>query len=364
MFKKNKKNIKEKIQKPKTTEKNNDVSLEYSLNTHFNFKSYFRKIKLLVFSLILLASIIILFLYKEIILTFPFITETKFDFTLRLLLIITTIMFFKFIIETINESLEKKLEKNNATEEQIFLTITLWNYGLGFLAFFIVLSILIKDWKVVLTSIGIIGAGIAVALQHFIMNFVGWMMIIFQKPFRIGDRIEIKGIRGDVFDITLNFTRLRKLTQDDQPTGIEVLIPNETFVINPLQNFTHPTKFIWDRITVSITYESDTELAKKVFKKILEKNLKEELLLAEKVARRKRRYIKNYSADTIKPKVMLSLNDSSIDVSLLYLVLAHDKNQKRTKIINDIILAVSKTDKIEFAYPHMQLVFDKNEKHK
>ncbi len=327
-----------------------------------NLKSYMKKIRLLLISLFLFSTVILLFLYKEVLLGFSFLTEGKFDFTIRFLLIITTILFFKFVIETINESLEKKLEKNNASEEQIFLTITLWNYGLGFLAFFIILSILIKDWKIVLTSIGIIGAGIAVALQHFIMNFVGWIMIIFQKPFRIGDRIEVNGIRGDVFDITLMFTRIRKLTQEDQPTGIEVLIPNETFVVNPLENFTHPTKFIWDKITISITYESDVELAKKVFKKVLQKNLKEELQLAERLASKKRRYIKNYSIDTIKPKIVLSLNDSSIDVSLLYLVLAHDKNKKRTKIINDIILAVSKTDKIEFAYPHMQLVFDKNEK--
>ncbi len=356
--------VSKKAKDKKTTEKKEKNSEEIKKQ----IIHYLKKVRVLLTSLILFSTVIILFLYKEIIITLPIITETKFDFTLRILLIITIILFFKFVIETITENLEKKLEKNNATEEEIFLTITIWNYGLGFLAFFIILSILIKDWKIVLTSIGIIGAGIAVALQHFIMNFVGWIMIIFQKPFRIGDRIEINNIRGDVFDITLMFTRIRKLTREDQPTGIEVLIPNEIFVINPLQNFTHPTKFIWDKIIISVTYESDIELTKKVFKKVLYKNLKEEIQLAEKLASKKRRYIKNYSIDTIKPKIVLSLNESSIDVSLLYLVLAHDKNKKRTQIINDIILAVSKTNKIEFAYPHMQIIvdknFDKNEKRK
>ena len=274
----------------------------------------------------------------------------------NIVLSFTLIFYNAVLVQSITYNLEINLEKRNVPEEQIFIAGTVWRYGLGFITLIVILSLFIKNWSVLVTSIGIIGAGIAVALQHMIMNLMGWMIIMFNRPFRIGDRIEIEGMRGDVFDISMMFTKLRRLTQDDQPTGTELLIPNEQILTKPLINLTFPTRFVWDSVTVSVTYESDIALAKKIANRIMEKNLKKELEVIRRISAHKRKYTKE--ANFTDPRIMLNLGASSIDMNLRYLVIVQHKNMKRTQILNDMILAFEKTDKVNFAYPHMHMVYD------
>jgi len=274
----------------------------------------------------------------------------------KIALSLTIIFYNAVLVQSITYNIEMNLEKRNVPEEQIFLAGTLWRYSLGFITMVVILSLFIKNWSVLVTSLGIIGAGIAVALQHMIMNLMGWIIIMFQRPFRIGDRIELEGLRGDVFDISMMFTKLRRLTNNDQPTGTELLIPNEQILTKPLINLTYPTRFVWDDVTVSITYESDVTLAKKIANRIMEKNLKKELEVIRRISENKRKYTKE--ANFTDPRIMLKLAGSSIDMNLRYLVIVQHKNMKRTQIINDMILAFEKTDRVNFAYPHMHMVYD------
>ena len=285
-----------------------------------------------------------------------FLSTNTLQLIYKVILSFTLICYNAVLVQSVTYNLEINLEKRNIPEEQIFIAGTAWRYGLGFLTLIIILSLFIKNWSVLVTSIGIIGAGVAVALQHMIMNFVGWMIIMFQRPFRIGDRIQVEGLRGDVFDISMMFTKLRRLTDDDQPTGTELLIPNEQILTKPLINLTFPTRFVWDNVNVSVTYESDISLAKKIANRIMEKNLKKELEVIRRISSKKRKYTKE--ANFTDPRIMLSLGASSIDMNLRYLVIVQHKNMKRTQILNDMILAFEKTDKVNFAYPHMHMVYD------
>ena len=291
---------------------------------------------------------------------FPFIDVSGARLIFRILLAVTIALAAKVVIRNIVAHLDRTLERQNASEDEIFIQHTLWRYGIGFLATVIIISIFIEDWRVLVTSIGIIGAGVAVAMQHTIMNFVGWLFLIFQKPYRVGDRIEYASeqLRGDVFDITIMFTKLRLLNDSDGPTGKELYVPNEYVLTQPTINFTHPTRFIWDDIRVSVTYESDLALAKQLCERVLEECLEKEIKILDRLSEKKRKFASEYS-NLVRPRVLLDFMDSSIQVKLVYLVIAQLKNKKRTEIIDRLIEEFGKQDKVEFAYPHMHVKFDR-----
>lgn len=86
-------------------------------------------------------------------------------------------------------------------------------------------------------ALGILGAGLAFALQEVIGSIAGWVTILTGRPFTIGDRIEIGGIRGDVVDISVLRTTLMEIGNwlgGDHNTGRIVTVSNAFIFKEPL----------------------------------------------------------------------------------------------------------------------------------
>lgn len=125
----------------------------------------------------------------------------------------------------------------------------------------------VQDPQAVLVSYGIIAAGAAIALQDFFKNFVGGLVILTSGAYHIGDRIEIESKLGDVIDIDLMYTtvlELREWVDGDQATGRLTLIPNGKVIGTMVNNYTKDYGFIWDEITIPVTYESDWRRARDI----------------------------------------------------------------------------------------------------
>ncbi|MGH2471245.1 MAG: mechanosensitive ion channel family protein [Candidatus Limnocylindria bacterium] len=89
----------------------------------------------------------------------------------------------------------------------------------------------------IVTSFGVVGIVIGLSLQDILKNFFAGMWVLVERPFRIGDSIEVTGYSGTVEEISFRTTQLR--TED----GREVVVPNGTFMISPVVNFTRfPTR--------------------------------------------------------------------------------------------------------------------------
>ncbi len=116
------------------------------------------------------------------------------------------------------------------------------------------------------TFLGILSAGLAVALRDLFTNLAAWVYIVSQQPFVVGDRVEIAGNAGDVVDIRgLRFT-LREIgnwVDADQPTGRLVHIPNGFVFSNPMANYTRDVPFVWHEVEVLVTFESDWRAAER-----------------------------------------------------------------------------------------------------
>ncbi|HVR32328.1 MAG TPA: mechanosensitive ion channel domain-containing protein, partial [Acidimicrobiia bacterium] len=112
----------------------------------------------------------------------------------------------------------------------------------------------------VTTYLGILSAGIAIALANVLENLAGWMFIVTRRPFRVGDRIEIEGRAGDVVDIrAFRFSMLEigNWVDADQSTGRLVHVPNGKVFSEQVSNYTEGFPYIWDEIGVTVTFESD-----------------------------------------------------------------------------------------------------------
>jgi len=114
--------------------------------------------------------------------------------------------------------------------------------------------------------IGALSVGIGLGLQNIFNNFVSGVILIFDKPFRVGDFVELADKKGRVQDIGIRSSTL--LTQE----GAEVIIPNGDFLSGRLVNWTLSKSYSQSSITVSVN--SDSDMAK-VFQLIEEeaKNL-------------------------------------------------------------------------------------------
>lgn len=145
------------------------------------------------------------------------------------------------------------------------------NYLLGFaliLATLIVWFGNVTGWAAYL---GILSAGLAIALQDPVTNLAGWIFISIRKPFAVGDRIQIGEHRGDVIDMRLfQFTMVEigNWVSADQSTGRIIHIPNGWVFKSSTANYTQGFNFIWNELPITVTFESNWEAAKEILAEV------------------------------------------------------------------------------------------------
>ncbi|NVM21546.1 MAG: mechanosensitive ion channel [Desulfobacterales bacterium] len=123
-----------------------------------------------------------------------------------------------------------------------------------------------KPMSSLLAGLGIGGLAIALASQDTLKDFFGSLMIMMDKPFKIGDRVVTEGYDGVVEEIGFRSTRVRTIT------GNLVTIPNEKMAVSPVENIGRRASI--RRLTnITITYDTPTEKVEKavtIIRQILE----------------------------------------------------------------------------------------------
>lgn len=208
----------------------------------------------------------------------------------------------------------------------------------------------VRDWG---TFLGLVSAGLAIALKDLVANLAGWAFILWRRPFEVGDRIEIGAHAGDVIDLRLfQFTLLEigGWVGADQSTGRIIHVPNGKVLTEPLANYTKGFRYVWDELAVLVTFESDWRRAKALLERVaathaehLTDEAQRQLLEAS------RRFMIFYTKLT--PIVYTSVQDSGVLLTLRYLC---DPRQRRTTaqaMWEDILTAFAAEPGIDFAYP-------------
>lgn len=126
-----------------------------------------------------------------------------------------------------------------------------------YLVIIIGLIIVLQTAGINLTSLtlifGALGIGIGFGLQNITNNFVSGLIILFERPIKVGDRIEVAGVTGDVINISMRSTTI--LTNDN----ISIIVPNSEFVSSTVINWSHMGSSVRFNFPVSISYREDME---------------------------------------------------------------------------------------------------------
>lgn len=310
----------------------------------FQFKKFIGYAFLVILAVIATA---LLYLEKFAPNLFSIIPENLMSALTKIIISVLILSVLKLITGSISAIVVKEMEKRKIQEQEIFFMNSLFKILYWILAVFAVLSVFFENVGSFITALGLIGAGLAIALQHPILNFISWMIILFNKPFSVGDRIEIESInmdiRGDVIDITPFYTKIRKLTKSDEKTGKLIHVPNELLILNSVTNYAKGTGFIWDRINFNMVYDSDIKKLKEIILKTTEEILSKYKKL-ETVEKRK------FTDEKVpeKPSVWIELQKESVMVGVSYLIEARNKLQARAEITEAIYEAIKKQPGISF----------------
>ena len=178
------------------------------------------------------------------------------------------------------------------------------------------------------------------------------MFISWRRPFAVGDRVHIGGLRGDVIDIGVStFSILEVASQElgEQTTGRIVHVPNGKVFVDPLTNATQGFNYVWNEIPITITFESDWMRAKEILEQILKErgvSVSEE---AERFIRDASRKFLIRSAN-VHPVVYTRIVETGVELGLRYVCEARSRRKSTESICEAVLRAFAAEPCIDFAY--------------
>jgi small-conductance mechanosensitive channel len=204
--------------------------------------------------------------------------------------------------------------------------LTVWALGV-----ILLVSIWFDDPQRLTTVAGLLSAGVAIALQRVITAFAAYFMILRGRIFRIGDRIVMGGVRGDV--LTLGFLRTTIMemgqpppVQPDEPaiwvearqySGRIVTVTNDKIFDEPVYNYTREFPFIWEEMHIPIPYSADRSRAEQILMQAARRHtLQMSEVSAQALADLRRRYFVD-SAE-LEPRVYWNLTDNWLQLSVRF----------------------------------------------
>ena len=107
---------------------------------------------------------------------------------------------------------------------------------------------------------GAIGVGIGLGLQKLASNYVSGFVVLSERAIRIGDVIKVDGFEGQITDIRARYTVIRGLS------GREAIVPNDSLVTQRIENLSLADRRVWQTTVVSVGYDSDVELVRKLLR--------------------------------------------------------------------------------------------------
>jgi len=266
--------------------------------------------------------------------------------TIKSIVIITVLLLLHLLIRSL---ILKKIKDVKQHYQWHKLTDTI----LLIIGIVIVGRIWYAGFQSIATYLGLLSAGIAVALRDPLVNFAGWLYIVSRKPFEVGDRIQLDDMAGDVIDqsaFDFSLLEIGNWVDADQSTGRIVHVPNGKIFTNHLANYDKGFKYVWNEIRVVVTFESDWQKTKKILLDIA--NNRSEHITAtierqiKQAARKFMIYYKN-----LTPIVYTDVKDQGVQLTIRHLCETRKRRGYTESMWEDILKEFAKHDDIDLAYP-------------
>ena len=242
-----------------------------------------------------------------------------------------------------------------------------WKNGVRNIQYALIIIIISAIWVdrigSLATFLGLVTAGLAIAMQDPLVNVAGWFFIVIRKPFEVGDRVQVGEFAGDVIDIrffqfTLN--EIGNWVDADQSTGRIIHVPNGQVFKIPQANYNKGFSHIWHEIGVLVTFESDWEKAKSILERIVMEHAEHLSKHAErKLLESSKKFMIFYS--NLTPIVYTDVKDSGVMLTMRFLVDPKKRRITSQKIWEDTLRVFAENDNIDFAYPTQRIYFNQQE---
>ena len=283
--------------------------------------------------------------------------ETSLDLAgiaLKLLLSLVVVVATLIIYRTFRNAIKRRVE--DATRLQSMRAVV--RNVLAVASFLIVTLIWLPTGNNLGTALGILGAGLAIASQELIGSLAAGVNIWVGNLYRVGDRVRIGDVVGDVMDISLTRTTVMEIgewVKADQYTGRVVNVANRAVWTHPVYNYTQQWGYLWDEITLYITYESDWQRAAETMLKHGEMYTAELQADAEaKLTKMIDRY--PLKQTKVEPTLYLAMSDKGIEVTLRFLVDAQERRTVKGRLHRELLQNFQADESITIASTTIEVV--------
>lgn len=260
----------------------------------------------------------------------------------KLLLIALGILLIAGIVRVLHKAAVRHFQ-DNATRYQANKAVTF----IGYLAAIVLVSLVFSDKLGGLTvAFGVAGAGVAFALQEVIASIAGWVAVSFGGFYRVGDRVQLGGIKGDVIDVGVLRTTIMQIGEwvnADQYNGRIVRVANSFVFKEPVFNYSGEFPFLWDEIMLPVKYGSDYHAARELIARVAEEVVGEFAQGAEQAWEpMTHRYL--IEKASVKPMVTMSANQNWIEFTLRFVVDYKARRSTKDRLFTRLLEEIDKTE--------------------
>lgn len=241
--------------------------------------------------------------------------------------VLVSLVVSKILRSSLRNHVFKKLSIDEGLE---YTLLRFLHFLILFIGIYIGLSTVNIPLGAILGLFAVIGVGIGFGLQNLTSNFISGIILLLERPVKVGDRLEISGVWGDVKHVNLRTTLI------ETPDGISVIVPNLKLLENEVVNYSYGNPKIRLQVPVGIAYGSDCQKAAEILVQVALDN--------------KRVMIEP------KPKVWFrEFGDSSLNFMLLFWIPNATVKYDVISEINYAIDAGFKKNGIEIPFPQRDL---------
>lgn len=218
-----------------------------------------------------------------------------------------------------------------------FTAVRIFSVLLLALGLLLGLMVWVQDPREIVVTIGIIWGALVVALRDLIQNMVGSLVLLVTRMYRVGDRIQVKGVYGTVMDIGVFRTTLMQLDEKagDHPSGRITTIPNGVLFRETITNTSSDLSFTGDEVQLTLPFSADLQKTRTLVLDIVEKNTAEIRQRArteiEKLGDRK--FLPEFGTE---PTIFIHLDRHQVLMVVKYFTETRKRSEIKNRIVEEI----------------------------
>jgi len=257
-------------------------------------------------------------------------------------LILRSLMLILFILASMVLSaafVRHLLARPSADNRQMRTMRSILELSIQALGIVLILLVIFGTPKETPTILGLTTAALTIALQDYILAFLGWFVLMGKNGMHVGDWVEINGVGGEVTEVGLITTTLLetgKLAEEGHPTGRRITFMNGFAIRGQFFNFSTAGQWMWDEIVVNVPSSADPrKVMEEVRKAVVEETEENSRLAGHEWQRGKRE--DGLSRFTAEPVVNMRPSGSGIDLQIRYVTSASGRFEQRARIYGRVV---------------------------